>query len=70
MFNASVFAQQTELDLLLGDDGLVLGPQAAGLTGEYQRVAVNAGAVAVYQSARVVDGVVVVVGVDHPVVII
>lgn len=38
--NASVFAQQAEVFLLLGDDGLVLRPQTGGVTGEYEGVAV------------------------------
>lgn len=70
MCNTSVFAEQAEIHFLLGDDGLVLGPQTSWMTGEYEGVAVEASAVTVGQSAGVVDGVVVVVSVDHPVVII
>lgn len=68
--NASVFAQKAEVQLLLVDDALVLRPQTGRVTGEYEGVAVQAGAVLVYQSAGVVDGVVIVVGVDDPVLII
>lgn len=70
MWNASVFAQQAEVHLLLGDDRLVLRPETGGMTREYEGVAVQASAVRVYLSAGVVDGVVVVVSVDHPVVIV
>ena len=68
--NASVFVQQAELRLLLDDDFDVLRPQAGGMAREHEGVAVQAGAVAVHHSAGVVDGVVVVVGGDHPVVVI
>ena len=51
MCNTPVFAQQAELHLPLGDDRLVLWPQAAGMTGEYEGVAVQAGAIIVNDSA-------------------
>lgn len=70
MGSASVFAQQAEVRLLLDDFALVLRPQADGMTGEYEGVAVQAGAVRVYLSAGVVDGVVLIVGVNHPMVIV
>lgn len=70
MCDASVFVQQAELRLLLDDDFDVLLPQTSGMTREHEGVAVQAGAVAVYHPAGVVDGVVVVVGGDHPVVVI
>lgn len=70
MLNASVFAQQAELRLLLHHAGLVLRPQAGRVAGEDEGVAVQASAVGVYLPAGVVDGVVVVVGVDHPMVIV
>jgi len=67
VFHASVFAQQAEVLLLLGDGALVLGPQAAGVAGEDEGVSVQAGPVVVNLPARVVDSVVVVIRVDHPV---
>lgn len=70
MCDTSVFAQQTEFHLLLDDGGLVLRPQAGRVAGEYEGVAVQAGAVRVQEPAGVVDCVVVVVGVDDPVVIV
>lgn len=70
MFYPSVFAQQAELPLLLDHDVLVLCPQAVKVTGEDERVAVQTRAVKVELPAGIVDGVVVVVGVDHPVVVV
>lgn len=70
MFHASVFAEVAEHRLLLGGDVLVLRPQASRMAGEDEGVAVQACAVRVHQSAGVVDGVVFIVGVDHPVVVI
>lgn len=70
MANAPVFALQAQLRLLLLDDALVLGPQAGQVAREYEGVAVQTRAIVVDVSAGVVDGVVVIVGVDHPVVVI
>lgn len=70
VWDASVFAQEADLLFLLGDNLLVLGPQSLGVTGEDEGITVQAGAVIVDLSAGVVDGVVVVVGVDHPMVVI
>lgn len=70
VYDTSVFAQQAQVLLFLLDDALVLGPQAGGVAGEDEGVAVEAGAVSVDLSAGVVDGVVIVVGVDHPVVVV
>lgn len=70
MVNAPVFALQADVYLLLLDDGLILGPQAGQVAREYKGVAVQTSAVVVHLSAGVVDGVVVIVGVDHPVVIV
>ena len=70
MSNASVFAEEADLLFLVCDNLLVLGPQASGVTGEDEGVSVQAGAVQVNLSAGVVDGVVVVVGVNDPVVIV
>lgn len=70
MGNAPVFALQAELRLLLLDDALVLGPQASQVAREYQGVAVQTRAIVVHVSARVVDGVVLIVGVNHPVVVV
>lgn len=70
MLDASVLAQQAQFRLLLGDLGLVLRPQTRDVSREDEGVAVQAAAVLVEQSARVMDGVVVVVCVDDPVVVI
>lgn len=70
MGNAPVFALQAEFRLLLLDDALVLGPQARWVAREDEGVAVQTRAVVVHMSAGVVDGVVVIVGVDHPVVVV
>ena len=70
MCDASVFAQEAEVLFLLGDDLLVLGPQSGGVAREDEGVPVQAGAVIVQLPAGVVDGVVVVVGVNHPVVVV
>lgn len=68
--NASVFAEEADLLFLVCDNLLVFGPQAGGVTGEDEGVSVQAGAVQVNLSAGVVDGVVVIVGVNDPVVIV
>jgi len=68
--DASILSQETDLLLLLRDDGLVLRAQTGGVAREDERVTVQTGAVRVTHSARVVDGVVVIVGIDHPVVVI
>lgn len=70
MEDASVFAQQADVLFLLGDDALVLRPQALFAAGEDEGVAVYASAVVSHLSAGVVDGVVVIVGVNHPMVVI
>ena len=70
MLDASVFAKQTEFRLPLSHDALVLSPQASGVAGEDEGVSVQAGAVVVDLPARVVDGVVFVISVDHPVQVI
>lgn len=70
MGNAPVLVLQAEVQLLLLDDGQILGPQARQVAREYKGVAVQTRAVVVHQSAGVVDGVVVIVGVDHPVVVV
>lgn len=66
----SVFVLQADLHLLLLDDGQILGPQAGQVAREYKGVAVQTRAVVVHMSAGVVDGVVVIVGGDHPVVVV
>lgn len=68
--NAPVFAIQAEAYLLLLDDALILSPQAGQVAREYKGVAVQTRAVVTHVSAGVVDGVVVIVGVDHPVVVV
>lgn len=70
VINASVFVVQTDFRLLLLDDGPVLRPQASRMARENEGVAVQTSAVNVHLSAGVVDGVVVVVGVNHPVLIV
>lgn len=55
--------------LLLTDDALDGGRQAPGVPGEDQGIAVLAASVVLQGAAGVGDGVVVVVGVDHPVVV-
>lgn len=55
--------------LLLAHNALDGGRQATGVPGEDQGVAVLAAAVLLQRAAGVGDGVVVVVGVDHPVVV-
>lgn len=62
-------SRHADLVLLLTDDALDGGGQAAGVPGEDEGVAVLAGAVLLQGAAGVGDGVVVVVGVDHPVVV-
>merc|ERR1719357_1867661 len=68
--DASVLSQEADLLFLLRDDGLVLGAETGGVAREDEGVSVQTGPVCVTHSARVVDGVVVIVGVDHPVVVI
>lgn len=46
--DASVFAQQAEIHLLLGDNALVLRPQTGRMTGEDKGVAVQASAISIY----------------------
>lgn len=70
MWNASVFAQHADVRLHLGDGGLVLGPQTGRMTREYEGVAIKASAISIHYPTGVVDGVVVVVSGNHPVVII
>lgn len=65
-----VFAQQTDLFLLLRHNRLVLGPQSVWVTGEDEGVTVQTGAVCVQLSARVVHGVVVIIRINDPVVIV
>lgn len=55
--------------LLLTDNALDGGRQASGIPGEDQGVAVLAASIVLQGAAGVGDGVVVVVGVDHPVVV-
>lgn len=62
-------SRHADLVLFLTDDALDGGGQAAGVPGEDEGVAVLAGAVLLQGAAGVGDGVVVVVGVDHPVVV-
>lgn len=70
MVGAPVFVLQAELRLLVLDNALVFRPQAGQVAREYEGVAVQTRAVVVHLSAGVVDGVVVIVGVDHPVVVV
>lgn len=70
MLDTSVFVLQAELGLLLLDDLHIIGPQAGQVAREDKGVAVQTRAVVVHLSAGVVDGVVVIVGVDHPVVVV
>lgn len=65
--HASVLVGQADVRLLLGHHRHVLGPQAGSVAGEDEGVAVGARAVLGQLPARVVHGVVVVVGVDDPV---
>ena len=67
VLDTSVFANQTEFRLPLGHDALVLSPQTGGVAGEDKGVSVQTGAVVVNLTARVVDGVVFVICVNHPV---
>lgn len=67
VLHASVLVGQADVRLLLAHRRHVLGPQATGVAGEDEGVAVGARAVLGHQPARVVHGVVVVVGVDDPV---
>lgn len=62
-------SRHADLILFLTDDALDGGGQAAGVPGEDEGVAVLAGAVLLQGAAGVGDGVVVVVGVNHPVVV-
>lgn len=68
--DASVFAQEADLLFLLCHNLLVFRPEAVRVSGEYEGITIQAGSVLVKLSAGVVDGVVVVVGVNDPVVII
>lgn len=65
--HAPVLVGQADVRLLLGHHRHVLGPQAGNVAGEDEGVAVGARAVLGQLPARVVHGVVVVVGVDDPV---
>lgn len=67
VLHASVLVGQADVRLLLAHHRHVLLPQAAGVAGEDEGVAVGACAVLGHLPARVVHGVVVVVGVDDPV---
>lgn len=67
VLHASVLVGQADVRLLLAHHRHVLVPQAGGVAGEDEGVAVGACAVLGHQPARVVHGVVVVVGVDDPV---
>ena len=55
--------------LFLTDSALDGGGQAAGVPGEDKGIAVLAAAILLQGAAGVSDGVVVIVGVDHPVVV-
>lgn len=67
VLHASVLVGQADVRLLLAHHRHVLVPQAASVAGEDEGVVVGACAVLGHQPARVVHGVVVVVGVDDPV---
>lgn len=68
--NASVFAQEADLLFLLRHNLLVFSPEAIRVSGEYEGITIQAGSILIHLSAGVVDGVVVVVGVNDPVVVI
>lgn len=65
--HTSVFVGQADVGLLLAHYCHVLLPEAGGMTGEDEGVAVNARAVLGQLPARVVDCVVLVVSVNDPV---
>lgn len=62
-------AGHADLLLLLADQTLDGGGQAAGVAGEDQGIAILAGAVVLQGAAGIGDGVVVIVGVNDPVVV-
>lgn len=70
MCDASVFAVQTQLLLLLRHRPDVLGSQTARVAGKDEGVAVQTGAVHVQLPAGVVHGIVIVVRVYNPVVVV
>lgn len=68
--NPPVFAKKTDFLLLLCHNNLVLRPQAIWEAGENKGVAIQACAICVQLSAGIVHGVVVIIGINDPVVII
>ncbi len=70
VWNTSVFAQEADLLLLLGHILLVFRSQAVRMSGEDEGVTVQAGSILIKHSAGVVDGVVLIISVNDPVVII
>jgi len=62
-------SRHADVFLLLTDDALDAGRQPAGVPGKHDAVAVVAAAIFLQGAAGVGDGVIVVVGVDHPVVV-
>ncbi len=62
-------SSHADILLFLTDDALDGGWQAAGVPGEDKGIAVLAAAVLLQGAAGIGDGVVVVVGVNHPVVV-
>lgn len=68
--NTSVFAQEADLLFLLGHIPLVFRPEAVTISGEDEGITIQAGSIRINLSAGVVDGVVIIVSVDDPVVII
>lgn len=70
MENPPVFTEETDLLLLLCHSRLVLSPQTIWMTGEDKGIAIEAGAISVHLSAGIVHGIIVIIGIDDPVVII
>lgn len=68
--NASVFAQEADLLFLLRHNHLVFRPEAFRVSGEYEGITIQAGSIHIQLSAGVVDGVVIVVSINDPVVVI
>lgn len=62
-------SRHADVLLLLAHNTLDGGWQAAGVPGEDQGIAVLAAAILLQRAAGIGDGVVVVVGVDHPVIV-